>query len=260
LLVFAAPRLRQTLLAPAVDLEISGPLRFFNKRDPVVAAQMHVFAHLYPQEGPFQAYLLPQALLELKSRLASDAKAFIICDGSLLSKSYPDDVLHVLRDDAEIQELVRANRPFPIAFLETLRDALAQRGLGNQTAFPDEELHLMLRNLWNTDTFRSFPPLEKTIKPAVTQKEIVRAALEKKDQLVVAATGGGKSLCFQLPAIILAEEAVPNESARLAWLPSMRLIVSANGDITFVPIILCSENGSKRFFAWIKSESFPFWR
>ena len=201
--------LRQTLLDRPVQCEISGPLRFLNKHDPLVAAQMQVFAHLYPKEGPFQAYLLPQALLELQSRLSSEAEEHIICDGSLLSKSYRDEVLHLLHDYAEVQELTKPNQPVPEYFLEALSQELAQGGFTNQVTISDADLHLMLRSIWDTDTFRSFPPLEETSKPVVTQKDIVRAVLEKKDQLVIAATGGGKSLCFQLPAIILAEEVIP---------------------------------------------------
>lgn len=209
LLVFASPGLRQTLLASPVDLEISGPLRFLNTRDPVVAAQMHIFAHRYTQEGAFQTFLLPQALLELKSRLSSEAKEYIICDGSLLSKSYRDDVFYMLQDDVEIQELVKTNRPVSKPFIEALRYELAQRGMDHQVMLSDADLHLVLRTIWDTNTFKEFPPLKETTKPVVTQKEIVRAALEKKDQLVIAATGGGKSLCFQRPAIMLAEEAIP---------------------------------------------------
>ena len=41
--------------------------------------------------------------------------------------------------------------------------------------------------------YRSFRP---------GQREIVEAAIERRDQLVVIPTGGGKSLCFQLPALL----------------------------------------------------------
>lgn len=34
------------------------------------------------------------------------------------------------------------------------------------------------------------------------QREIVSAALQNKDVFVLKCTGGGKSLCFQIPAII----------------------------------------------------------
>jgi len=34
------------------------------------------------------------------------------------------------------------------------------------------------------------------------QQEIVEAALQKRDMMIVMPTGGGKSLCFQLPALL----------------------------------------------------------
>jgi len=210
LLVFASPGLRQTLLDGAVDLEIGGPLRFLNKRDPVVAAQMQVFSNLYPEDGPFTAYLLPQALLELKTRLTSDANELMICDGSLLSRSYRDEVLHILSERADVQELTNQGTEMDFgAFLATLRSIMAHHGLDQNVSISDADLTLILRSIWDTDTFRSFPPLEGEDRPALTQKDVVRTVLDGKDQLVIAATGGGKSLCFQLPAIVLAEENIP---------------------------------------------------
>ena len=210
LLVFASPGLRQTLLDGAVDLEIGGPLRFLNRRDPLVAAQMQVFSHLYPEDGPFTAYLLPQALLELKTRLTSDANEVIICDGSLLSRSYRDEVLHILSERADVQELTNQDTEMDFeAFLAKLRSIMAHHGLDDHVSISDADLTLVLRSVWDTDTFRSFPPLEGEDRPALTQKDVVRTVLDGKDQLVIAATGGGKSLCFQLPAIVLSEETIP---------------------------------------------------
>ncbi|MCS6815033.1 MAG: DEAD/DEAH box helicase, partial [Cyanobacteria bacterium] len=46
------------------------------------------------------------------------------------------------------------------------------------------------RKIWGYETFR--PP----------QGEIVRCLLSKRDALIIMPTGGGKSICFQLPALL----------------------------------------------------------
>ncbi|BAU14520.1 ATP-dependent DNA helicase RecQ [Leptolyngbya sp. NIES-3755] len=51
-------------------------------------------------------------------------------------------------------------------------------------------LHDRLKQIWGYSEFR-FP-----------QAEIVQTILDRKDALIVLPTGGGKSLCFQLPAIM----------------------------------------------------------
>jgi ATP-dependent DNA helicase RecQ len=46
------------------------------------------------------------------------------------------------------------------------------------------------RKIWGYEDFR--PP----------QGEIIKSLLEKKDALIIMPTGGGKSICFQLPALL----------------------------------------------------------
>ena len=54
-----------------------------------------------------------------------------------------------------------------------------------------EDIHSLLKKYWGYDTFR---PL---------QEDIILSVLNKKDTLALLPTGGGKSLCFQVPGLAL---------------------------------------------------------
>ena len=48
----------------------------------------------------------------------------------------------------------------------------------------------ILKRIWGYDAFRPM------------QEEIVNSALEGRDTLAILPTGGGKSVCFQIPALL----------------------------------------------------------
>ncbi|MBT9312135.1 RecQ family ATP-dependent DNA helicase [Leptothoe kymatousa] len=57
-------------------------------------------------------------------------------------------------------------------------------------ATPWQQVEARFKDVWGYDSFR--PP----------QDDVIRTLLDKKDALIVMPTGGGKSICFQLPALL----------------------------------------------------------
>src|SRR5277367_1417592 len=58
---------------------------------------------------------------------------------------------------------------------------------------PAEEVMSALKRYWGYDAFRP------------RQEQIVRSLLDGRDTCVIMPTSGGKSLCYQLPAALLAQ-------------------------------------------------------
>ncbi len=99
--------------------------------------------------------------------------------------------------------------------------------MANVDAFPpcaytldmisDGDLLSALRRYWGYDSFRPM------------QHRIVRSLLESRDTCVIMPTGGGKSLCYQLPAASLPGQTVivispfdrPYAAPKLAQLSQM---------------------------------------
>lgn len=202
-MAFLSPHTRERALDGTVDIEVTGPLRFLNQQDPLVAAQVQLFAQLYPGEHSFSSYLIPQALLELKTRLSSSAKLHIILDSGLDAKMYRDEVYTLIGRDRMLPALpgILGTECMPSeTFIHALAHALEAQGLSLKTRVDDAMLHLTLQTIWGTETFKEKP---------LNQKRIVQDVFDIKDQLVIAATGGGKSLCFQLPAVLMAQDTLP---------------------------------------------------
>lgn len=116
------------------------------------------------------------------------------------------------------QDLVKVNSELT-AINDQVRSLLSQQEdlqLQKQQLLEDlrqlESSHLdeMSKVNWNADTFSWSKTLESVLKEKFKincfrplQKETINVTLSCHDCLLIMPTGGGKSLCFQLPAVLL---------------------------------------------------------
>ena len=83
--------------------------------------------------------------------------------------------------------------------LAALEDEAMARGAGSNSGAATDLLHAA------TDLFRQHWGHDE-LKP--NQRAAIRAVLEQRDCLVIAPTGGGKSVCFQIPPLVTRKPAV----------------------------------------------------
>lgn len=191
--------LRGDLLDHEVDMVLSGPLRFASLHDPVLAELQRGYLVRHPERESFGDVVLPLALFELKRRLTHPSHRHLLLDGRLLRRGYEDVVRDALADVATLSELPDGHSPHE-AWLNALGEALTAVGLPSHQVVAESDLLHLLRTYWGTTTFRPLTGL------AVTQGDLIQTTLAGRDQLIIMPTGGGKSLCYQLPALVLAED------------------------------------------------------
>lgn len=161
---------------------------------------------LYPQKefyGLFE-YInrVPKGDTVKLIREKFDGKICGNCDIDTLSKGYPIELAYclslILTADkySIIPHWVHKNFPVVENVMRILRSTPCEKGCD----YCDKELnvHKRLKSIFGYDNFREYDgePL---------QEKAVKAAVQNKSLLAVFPTGGGKSITFQLPALIAGE-------------------------------------------------------
>ena len=143
---------------------------------------------------------------ELYSRIVS-LHENVIVDKEYLAeviKTYPMElgyILALLTPHIEIKS-------HPPKILHTYTNIVSiQKKLCFNIKKSEDELNAFAKETFGFGTFRPFPKLNPTIfgKKEISQRDIIEASLRDESFLAVLPTGGGKTFCFWLPAIIKAK-------------------------------------------------------
>ena len=113
-------------------------------------------------------------------------------EGSSRSRRSPPDGL-VTEAEARVQIRAYMEKQAAAALHRRRQQDAMQGNAAAMVPFEPEPLEVLTRDLFVHCGLFEFRP---------HQEPIVRALLERKDAMIVASTGFGKSMCFQLPALL----------------------------------------------------------
>ncbi len=117
--------------------------------------------------------------------------------GRLLPLAYALVWLHVAGDDSVLPPWVRRRVPRVVELLKALRD----KACGDPHCVYCRHIHDALPLLKRHFDYDAFRPEPAAPDGASLQQRIVEAGMRDESLLAILPTGGGKSLCFQLPAL-----------------------------------------------------------
>ena len=79
------------------------------------------------------------------------------------------------------------------------------------------------------------------------QKEIIEGALKLKDVMAILPTGAGKSLCYQLPALLMEGTAIVISPLISLMQDQVTALAKNNIPVCFIPLSVC-KNYSNQFY------------